>query len=56
MYAFSVTRLMAGTKMDIIFRFQDGSRRKIKLGAKMRIDPKCRDQKCIFRTFLMIDF
>ena len=48
MYDFSGSGLMAGTKMDIIFFFFQGLRRhEIKLGTKMRIDPKCRDQKCI---------
>ena len=52
---FSVTMLKVETKIKMIFFFfkiGDWLRSEINLGTKLRIGPKCRDQKYIYFYFL----
>ena len=53
MYVFSVNGLMARTRIEIISVFRDCDRHKINLGTKMRLDPKFKDQKCIFAKSIL---
>ena len=36
--------------------FRDNNRNEINLGIKMRIGPKCKDQKCIYGFFVLREF